>query len=227
MEQSCQSQGSKCHGACQSSAASRKANVVCSHNKDADDCALYQQSQHEVFAHDGLFWISWFLIEQVFTRWFHTDCNCRQGVGQEVNEQQVYRLEWDWQCKQRGVENAQDCGHVTRKQELDRILDVCIYITSIGYSLNDGCKVIVCQDHCSSIFRNFRTCDTHCNTDICFFQCRSVVDTVTGHRNDLAFLLPCVYNADLMLWRYTGINRNMFQFLAQFFVAHLVEFNTT
>ena len=36
-------------------------------------------------------------------------------------------------------------------------------------------------------------------------------------------ILPCSYDTDFMLGRYTGINGNMFYFVAKFFVCHFFQ----
>ena len=223
MEQPCQGQGCKGHGAGQRRTALAQADVVGGHDKDADQRALYQQGQHEVLGHDRFLRVSRLLVEQVLARRLHADGDGRQRVGQQVNKQQVYRLERHCQAKQRGVQNAEDGRHVAGQQELDGVFDVGVDISSVGDRLDDGGKVVVGQDHRGRILGNLGAGDAHCDADVRLLERRRVVDAVAGHRDDLALLLPCVDDADLMLRRYAGVDRDVLQLFVQLLVVHLVE----
>ena len=104
-----------------------------------------------------------------------------------------------WQGCHGSVQHGQDSRHVARKQELDCVLDVTVHIPSIGNSLDDGCKVVICQDHGSRILGNLGSRDTHGNADVRLLKGRRIIDTVSCHGCDGSPSLPCVHDADLIL----------------------------
>ena len=122
----------------------------------------------------------------------------RKAVCQKIDKQQVYRCERYRQTGQGSIEYGQDTCKVSGKKELDRALDILIYIPSVFYSFYNSCKVIIGKYHGSSVFGHLCSGNTHGNADVCLFQRRSIVDAVTGHGYNISFILPCPYNADLV-----------------------------
>ena len=49
------------------------------------------------------------------------------------------------------------------------------------------------------------------------------MSTVAGHGNHLALALPRLDDADFVVRRYTGVNRDVFHFFVQLFVGHGVQ----
>ena len=138
----------------------------------------------------------------------------------------MYRCERYRQCHDRCIEHGKDCAEVTGKQELDGRFDVSVYISPVFDRFYNCGKVVVCQHHCRGIFGYFTACDTHGHTDISLFQCRGIINAVSGHRYDISFILPCAYNTDLVFRRHAGIDRDAFYKIFQFFIRHLIDLGT-
>jgi len=65
--------------------------------------------------------------------------------------------------------------------------------------------------------------DAHGHANVCRLQCRGVVDTVTGHRDDALVLLEGVDNPELMGWRNPCINGDLFDPPVERFIVHLIQ----
>ena len=77
----------------------------------------------------------------------------------------VVRVE-EYKSKKRSGEYAQNLRHIGCEQELDSLADVIVNSSALAYCGNDGCKVVVCQNHIGNVLGNVGTCDTHTNTDV-------------------------------------------------------------
>ena len=127
---------------------------------------------------------------------------------------------------QRAEQHCNDTRQIAGQQEQNCLLDVLIDISAILHCLDNGGEIVVRQNHCRSVLGNLCTGDAHCHAYISLFQCRCIVDTVTGHGNDIATLLPCTDNANLMLRCHTGINRFVCHKVHQLLVGVSVQCRT-
>ena len=120
----------------------------------------------------------------------------------------------------------QNSCQVTREQEQDSTLDIFIEVSTVFNCLDNRCKVIVCQNHCRSIFRNFRSGNAHRYADICLFQCWGIVYAIPCHGNHTISSLPSPYNPDFVFWSNTGINRLILDKVHQLFICIGIQCRT-
>ena len=73
------------------------------------------------------------------------------------------------EIQNRRIQNAQNSCHIPGKQKLDRIPDIPVHIPAVGHRLNQGRKIIICQDHGRRILGNLGSHQPHCHADIGFF----------------------------------------------------------
>ena len=135
--------------------------------------------------------------------------NGGQGVGEQVNEQQVDRRKGHGQAQQGGIQNGEDTRHVAGQQELDGPADVGIDVSAVLHRLNDGGKVVVGEDHAGGVLGHLGAGDAHGHADVGLLQGGGIVDAVAGHGNQGATVLPGPDDADLMLGGHTGVNGDL------------------
>ena len=149
--------------------------------------------------------------------------DCRQGICQQIDEQQVNCRKGYRQPQQGSVKHRQYSGCITGQQKLNGSFDVCIHVSSVFYSFYDCGEVIVRQHHVGGILGNLRSGNAHCNADVCLLQSGSIVDAVTGHSNKIAAMLPRPNNSDFMLGGYSGINADLRNKALKLFIAHFIN----
>ena len=57
--------------------------------------------------------------------------------------------------------------------------------SSFFNGLDNGSEVIIGEDHIRGFLGDFGTVDTHSNTNMSLLQSGSIIDTITGHSDDL------------------------------------------
>ncbi len=133
----------------------------------------------------------------------------------------MYRLEYH-KSQHGSREYAQYLTHVGSEQELYRLSDVVIDSSALFNRAYYSCEVIVCEYHVRHVLCNVGSRDPHANADVCGLDARSIVYAVSGHRGYIAFFLPHVYDANLVFRLHAGINADVFDFLFELIIAHLV-----
>ena len=128
--------------------------------------------------------------------------------------------------KQHGGKYRNHFANVCSQKESYGLFNVCINASSFSDSGNDGCEVIVCQSHIGSTFCNVGSGNPHSTSDVGGFQCRCIIDAVSGHGNDLAGPLPCFDNADFIFRGNARIDRNISNLSIQLAVGHIIQFCT-
>ena len=144
----------------------------------------------------------------------------RQGIGEQVNEQQVNCRKGDRQAQQGGIQDGEDTGHVAGEEELDGTADVGVDVTAVLHCLDDGGKVVVGEDHACSVLGHLGAGDAHGHADVGLLQGRGVVDAVAGHGDQCTPVLPGPDDADLMLRRHTGVDRDIGDKGSELLVGH-------
>ena len=184
---------------------------------------------HHVDTHtagkDSLFVIARFTLHQVGLGVFHTQCQRREGIGNEVDPQQVHGAQQRESHHSRHKHSHHLC-QVGRKQELDCLTDIIVDTASLANGGHDGCKVIVLQHHICGTFGYVGTGDTHTHADIGRLDTGCVVHAVTGHSGDIAQLLPSRHNTHLVFGLHTRIHREVSNLLFKLLVAHLCHSGT-
>lgn len=81
-----------------------------------------------------------------------------------------------WVCLARRWQGQAAC----RLTEIsDKLSGIVVNQTPFLDGLLDGREVRICEDHVCCKFRNICSA-AHRNSDVCLFQCRSVIDTITS-----------------------------------------------
>ena len=125
--------------------------------------------------------------------------NGGERVGQQVDEQQVYRRKGSGESRD-GVEHyCDDACKVARKQEEYRLLDVVVKVSAVLDRLDDGGEVVVGKHHSRRILGDLGAGDSHSHADVRLLECGSVVHAVTRHGDDVVSGLPCLDYAYLVL----------------------------
>src|SRR5699024_5207581 len=123
--------------------------------------ALAADAGQQVPAEDGLLGVPGLLVQQAPACRLHAYGDGGQGVGEQVDKQQVDRLEGHRQGQQRGVELTEDAGGVAAEQELDGVFDVSVHTAAVDHRLDDGGEVVVGQDHGGGVLGYLGAGDAH------------------------------------------------------------------
>ena len=78
-------------------------------------------------------------------------------------------------------ENRNYFADVGAEQKSDNLFDVCVYTATFPYRIDYRGKVVVGQRHVGGTLCNVGAGDPHCAPDVCRFERRCVVYTVTCH----------------------------------------------
>ena len=153
MHQPRSTQCSKCHcaGKYCVSAFSGQTDHKSDHGCDSDAKSLCSNLGQEIFGQDRFIHRSWFFIHYFLGMRFQSKGNSRKTVCQKVDKQQMHRCKRNRKSCDGRIQYRKDRSKVTGKQELDRVLNVLVNISSVLYCFDDCCKVIICQYHRSSI----------------------------------------------------------------------------
>merc|ERR1719394_1383936 len=76
--------------------------------------------------------------------------------------------------------------------------------TTLLNTSDDGGKVIIKQDHVSSLFGDVRSSNTHGNSNISLLESRRIIDTVSGDGHNGSHPLTTLNNDQLLLGRGSG-----------------------
>jgi len=66
------------------------------------------------------------------------------------------------------------------------VLDVVEDAFTLFDRVQNGRKVVICQNHICGLFRNIRTQSTHGDSDVCFLERGRIINTVTSHCHNVA-----------------------------------------
>ena len=78
----------------------------------------------------------------------------------------MYRGKGHGKRPQGGVEYTEDSGYIAGKQELDSMADIAVYVSAVGYSLDNCGKIVVSKDHGGSILGDLSSGDAHGDADV-------------------------------------------------------------
>ena len=161
-------------------------------------------------------------LHQVGLRLLHAQGQGGEAVGDQVDPQQVDRLQND-EAEEGGQEDGEDLAHVGPQQELDGLAHVVVDPAALADGAHDGGEVVVGQDHVRHVLGHVGAGDAHAHADVGGLDGGGVVDAVAGHGGDAALLLPGVDDADLVLGLDPGVDAVVPDVPVQLLVAHLVE----
>ena len=192
------------------------------HNKNSYNGALEKYVKSHSSGKNTFFRITRLFLHNVCFALFKSESQSRETVCNQVDPEKMYRFQYSKSDHSR-EENCQNLCQIGGKQELDCLTDVRINTASLFYCGYDGCKVIVCQYHIGYIFGYVCSGDSHTYANVSALNGRSVINAVTGHGCDHAFLFPCIYNTYFMLRLNSGIYRKLFDSVLKILIADLIK----
>ena len=87
-----------------------------------------------------------------------------------------------------------------------------------------GDEIVIGKYHVGCVLGHFRAGYAHGDSDICLFECRGIVHTVSGHCHNLSFFLPCGHDFHLLFRGDTGVDGVFLHIGIELFFAQLVQF---
>ncbi len=122
-----------------------------------------------------------FLVHHLLGVGFQPQGDGGQRVGEQVDEQQVHRLEGHGQGQQGGIQHRENPRHVPRQQKLNGPADVGIDVPAVLHRLHNGGEIVVYEHHVGGVLGHVCAGDAHGHTDVRLLQGGGVVDPVSGH----------------------------------------------
>ena len=192
----------------------------------ASDRSLQDDAGIIALAQESCLDVPGFLIHNCIRPLVHAKGQRRSRVCQQVDPEDLDRGQRRGQTGKDRRCHQHDFSEVGT-QEIDyRLADVVEEISSLHDRVLDGDKVVIHQDHLSRILRDFRSADTHGDTDIRCLQGRRVVHAVSCHGYDLVMALECLYDLYFIFRRYPGKDSVVEDFLPEYLRIHLVDLLT-
>merc|ERR1712223_2050982 len=116
----------------------------------------------------------------------HTDLtighrNSRYHVSTQINTENGYGTKWEGYVSKDEKQERGDFGNIGGQSVGNGFLKIVKDKTTFFNTSNNGCKVIIQQDHVSGLFGYIRSSNTHSNTNISFLQGWGVIDTITSY----------------------------------------------
>ena len=226
MEQAAQTQGRERHSLTGSGSAIAQPQIERRNGSGGDHQPLNADAEKERLGQDALVPGPGLFPHDLISMGLQPQRNSGQRVRQQIDEQQMDCRKGHRQPQQGGVQYRQNSGGIAGEQELNGPLDVGIHVPAVFYRFHNGGEVVIRQHHTGGVLGNLRSRNAHGHADIRLLQSRSIIDTVTGHGYQIASLLPCPDNADLMLRGYPGIDADLRHKVPQLRIAHFVDDRT-
>ena len=110
--------------------------------------------------------------------------------------------------------------------ELNKTFEILIDSTSPLHRFDDCGERIIQKYHITGFLCNICSGDTHGNADICMFDSRCIIDSVTGNRNNISLLLEKFDNSHLDKRRTSCNYLNLFQSFLKFFICQLLDISS-
>ena len=143
-------------------------------------------------------------VHGIALRFLHSKGNCREGIGDQVDPENVDRPE-DREAQQGRDKYSQNLSQVGGKQELDRLADIVIDSPAFRDRGDDRREIVIGEDHVRDRLGNVRTRNSHAHADIRALDGRGVIYAVAGHGRYATEGLPGVHDPDLILRLYPGV----------------------
>jgi hypothetical protein len=118
-------------------------------------------------------------------------------ISSQINAKDKHGGEREGDLEDNEEQEGGNLGNVRGEGVSDRFLQVIEDKATFFNTVHDGAEVIVEQDHITSVLSDLRS-TTHSNTDIGLLNGRGVIDTITGHSDDLTKVLASVNNQEFL-----------------------------
>lgn len=152
-------------------------------DNDLEECVCQNWSPHER-SNDVLLSGIWHSFKELIAGRLCCEGKGCEGVHDEVDPEEL-------NCSQRrllqdnGANESHEKGnHVDSKLENQELSNTVKDVTTVLHSSNNGTEVVVKQDYARSLFSDLMSSNSHCKADICFFEGRSVISTITSYCYD-------------------------------------------
>jgi hypothetical protein len=114
----------------------------------------------------------------------NTQALCRRSVHNNIDPQDLHRVERVGRVHQRGERDQRERGNARAHLEADKVPDVVENGLALLHSGQDGGEVVVEQDDVAGLFADVGAGQAHGDADVGAFDRHAVVDAVPGHGNN-------------------------------------------
>jgi len=125
--------------------------------------------------------------------------NCRPQIRAEINAQSQNSGKWQWNLNYDKGQETSKFRDVVSDSKRNWLFQVFKQSSAFQNTVNDWRKVIIQQNHVSGVLSDIRSW-AHCNTDVCLFYSRRVINTVACYSHDVTWSLASVYNQKFLRW---------------------------
>ena len=153
----------------------------------------------------------------------HSQSQCGEAVGNQVDKQQMYGIE-QRKAHQGRPKDTKHLAHVGCQQKLNGFADIVVDPAPLVYRRNDGGEVVVCQNHICHIFRDIRTGDAHSDANVRRFDGRCIINSVARHCGNGTKGFPRAYNAGFVLRLNARINAVSLYGLPKLCIGNAIQF---
>lgn len=150
-----------------------------------------------------------------------------EGKKELTNPENLHGVERILEAQSGAEQHQTQCSHTRAELEGNKVLDVIKDALALFDRAKDSRKVIIRQNHVGSLLGNISAQPTHRNANVSLFQSRRIINTVTGHGNNIPARLQRPHNLHLMVWASAGEDRRGGDCLSKLGGAHVVKFITT
>ena len=112
-------------------------------------------------------------------RWIESQCSCWQAIRHQVHPQQLDRYQSLRHAERCSQEDGHHLANIWWDQISNELLHVIVDCSAFLDSCHNRWKVVVGKDHFRGRLSN-RCARTHCNANLGFLQCWSIVHTITS-----------------------------------------------
>lgn len=124
-------------------------------------------------------------------------CKC---VHDNVHPEHLDGVKWTFLKNDCAHKGHKQCDNVHCELELNELSNRIIDVSSPFASCNDTSEVIIQQNNISCIFRNFRSCNAHRESDVSFLECGSIICTITGNSDNMTKLDQSCNENVFIIW---------------------------
>ena len=130
-----------------------------------------------------------------------TETDGKYDIDGEVDPEDLKGREWSAasDVEESGSDERQDEPAEHHELNADVLHEVVVDAAATLDCGDDGCEVVVGEDHVTDFLGHLRAGDAHRDTDVCPLEGRGVVDPVPGHRDHVALPLEHIDEAHLVL----------------------------
>lgn len=147
---------------------------------------------NDVFQHgfwDDVF-ISWvrLSVQKTFFRVFSGKSKRCKSVHDEVEPKKLNRSQYLCFKNCSSNKSTKNCNKIDSQLELNEFSDRIIDVSSPEHSFDNRWEVIINKSYSSSLSSNLSSSNSHSESNISFFKCRSIISSITSNSNNITSL---------------------------------------